>query len=635
MLKKLLILFICLQINSLVSFAQDTTHVRSHNETHLNWYGDFYQKAKFPSSDLKFKKIMLKLTIGCPTNGCSDWDYTVKVFARRKTGVDTANQPVYEYIEFARYITPYSGDRNFGFYRDFELDITDFRSVLTDSAEIGVKYEGYSDGFTISLDYSFIKGTPIREAYKVVPVYYGGFPYGDPNNSIENYIKPVNFQPDSTNDEVGIHILQTGHGFGGNEDCAEFCPKFNFIKVNGVQRYSNLVWKEDCGKNPLPAQPGTWLYDRANWCPGEMVRPYYHDLTAYVDGDTVNVFDMDMTPFTNNGNNSCSYNVAANLIYYRNRVAEHDLEVEDILAPSKKWGYSRFNPICSKPKVKVRNNGKLAIDGIDFQYGIQGSGNISNYKWNGTLAPYTSMEIELETPVFNDSTMFFVSAFPTNSGINDFDMINNSSSTEFSLVKILPQKFAIEFRANAAPTENYYEILDDAGNVVHYKDNFKTNTMHRDTIRFNPGCYTFILHDTDKDGLSFFANTDGLGSIRFRDMAGVYFQSFNANFGTEIRYQFIIDPNKVGINTNKEKASLKLYPNPASHKLYIENENGEAIQSVKISTLTGQFIHKYENLSADNNYELLLPKLAEGVYLFEIQTNNSIYTEKLYINNVR
>jgi hypothetical protein len=633
MLKKFFIIFIFLQLNSLISNSQEIVHVRSHNERHLNWYGDFYEKAKFPSADTSVKRITMKLTIGCPTNGCSDWDYTVKVFARRKIGLDTANKPIYEYIEFARYITPYSGDKNFGFYRDFELDVTDFRSVLTDSAEIGVKYEGYSDGFTISLDYYLHLGTPIREAYKVVPVYYGGFPYGDPANSIENYIKPFTFIPDSLTNEVGLHILQTGHGFGGNEDCAEFCPKYNFIKVNGTQRYSNLVWKDDCGSNPLFAQPGTWLYDRANWCPGEMVRPYYHDLTAFVNLDTANVVDMDMTPFTNNGNNSCSYNIAANLIYYKNRVATSDLILEDVLAPSNKWSYARFNPICSKPKVKVRNNGNVAINGITFQYGVKNTGNVSTYIWNGTLDAYKSIEIELENPIFGDSTQFNVTASPTDTGLTDYDMSNNSFVSKFNLVKILPPRFAIEFRANAVPSENYYEILDATGNVVHLKDNFKANTMHRDTISFTPGCYTFILHDLDKDGLSFFANSDGLGSIRFRNMAGTYFQSFNANFGTDIRYQFIIDPTKVGVNTIEEDKTIKLYPNPASDKLQIEFHGNEELKLIKLSTISGALIQVYENMTGIIENGLVLPKLSNGMYLIEIETNNHIFRQKLQINN--
>ncbi len=631
MFKNLLILLICLTTTSLVAQAGDTLHVRSHNETHLNWYGNFYQKAKFPDANISIKNIKLKLTIGCPTNGCSDWDYTVKVFARRPIGVDTANNKIYEYIEFARYITPYSGDRNFGFYRDFEIDISDFRSVLTDSAEIGVKYEGYSDGFTISLDYYFVKGTPIREAYKVVPVYYGGFPYGDPNNSIENYIKPFNFQPDSTADEVGIHILQTGHGFGGNEDCAEFCPKYNFIKVNGQQRYSNLVWKDDCGKNPLPAQPGTWLYDRANWCPGEMVRAYYHDLSAFVRFDSTNVFDLDMTPFTNVGNNSCSYNIAANLIYYKNRVANNDIVLEDILAPSKKWAHARFNPICSRPMVKVYNDGKNPINGIKVSYGTLLSSFRKEYVWNGTLAPYRSVDIELESIPLDNSSDFYAYVSTLDSNVVNFNDTNNYKSTAFDMVKILPPRFAIEFRANGAPQENYYEILDATGNVVHMKDNFKANTMHRDTISFSPGCYTFILHDLDKDGLSFFANSDGLGSIRFRNMSGAYFQSFNANFGTEVRYQFIIDPTQVGIQTEQEEFPISLYPNPAKDKLYIENIEETEIKSLRIISLTGQLIQEYAKLTGILENGIVLPEINNGMYIIEIETTSKVYRNKIQI----
>jgi hypothetical protein len=342
---------------------------------------------------------------------------------------------------------------------------------------------------------------------------------------------------------------------------------------------------------------------------------------------------MDMTPFTNNGNNSCSYNIAANLIYYKNRVATSDLILEDVLAPSNKWSYARFNPICSKPKVKVRNNGNVAINGITFQYGVKNTGNVSTYIWNGTLDAYKSIEIELENPIFGDSTQFNVTASPTDTGLTDYDMSNNSFVSKFNLVKILPPRFAIEFRANAVPSENYYEILDATGNVVHLKDNFKANTMHRDTISFTPGCYTFILHDLDKDGLSFFANSDGLGSIRFRNMAGTYFQSFNANFGTDIRYQFIIDPTKVGVNTIEEDKTIKLYPNPASDKLQIEFHGNEELKLIKLSTISGALIQVYENMTGIIENGLVLPKLSNGMYLIEIETNNHIFRQKLQINN--
>lgn len=634
MFKKLLIFLICLSSNAFLVSAQDTTHVRSHDATHLNWYGDFITKTKFPSADTSYKKILLKFTIGCPSIGCSDWDYTVKVYARRPIGVDTANKTIYEYIEFARYITPYSGDKSFGWFRDFEADITDFRSVLTDSVEIGIKYEGYSDGFTASLDYYFVKGTPIREAYKVVPVYYGGFPYGDPNNSIENYLKPFKFKPNDSTDRVGIHILQTGHGFGGNEDCAEFCPKYNFIKIDGVQRFSNLVWKDNCGLNPIYPQPGTWLYDRANWCPGEMVRPFYHDLSAFVGADSA-TFDLNMTPFTNVGNNSCSYNVAANLIYYRNVVASIDLSLEEILAPSKKWSNARFNPICGQPKIKVKNNGELPVVGLKIEYGFENTSDVKFFTWNETIAPYQTVEISLPPIGFTAGNVFYSTVKPLDSTWLDYDLYNNTSKTTYNLVKALPAKFGIEFRANAAPDENSYEIQDELGNIVFFKDGFKANTLHKDTVTLTSGCYTFIVYDSDKDGMNFFANSDGLGSIRFRDMGNIIFQSFNNNFGTEVRFNFTVDTNLTGINSIDKESNFKVYPNPATDMCFIENNSNEPIKRIKMFNLQGQLVREYDELTEKDIQELDLRGLNTSYYLIEIESTNGVYREKVMINGIK
>lgn len=634
MIKKLLIILICLSANTFLANAQDTTHVQSHNGTHLNWYGDFITKTKFPSTDSSYKKILLKFTIGCPSIGCSDWDYTVKVYARRPIGVDTANKTIYEYIEFARYITPYSGDKSAGWFRDFEADITDFRSVLKDSVEIGIKYEGYSDGFTASLDYYFVKGTPIREAYKVVPVYYGGFPYGDPQNSIENYLKPFKFKSNDTTDRVGIHIIQTGHGFGGNEDCAEFCPKYNFIKINGVQRYSNLVWKDNCGLNPIYPQPGTWLYDRANWCPGEMVRPFYHDLSPFVGSDST-TFDLNMTPFTNVGNNSCSYNVAANLIYYRNVVASVDLSLEEILAPSKKWSNARFNPICGQPKIKVKNNGDLPVIGLKIEYGFENTSAVQHFNWNETIAPFQTVEISLPPIGFAAGNVFYTTVQPLDSTWLDYDSYNNTSKTTYNLVKALPPRFGIEIRANAAPDENSYEIQDESGNIIFSKDGFKANTIQKDTVNLTSGCYTFILYDSDKDGMNFFANSDGVGSIRFRDMGNVIFQSFNNNFGTEVRFNFTVDTTLTGVNNIEKESLFKVYPNPASDKCFIENNSNENIQRIKIINVQGQIVREYDELSGKDLIELDLTGLSKSYYIFEIETTNSVYREKVIVNGIK
>ena len=86
-----LILIFSLLTLSFYTKASDTLEIRSHNNVRLNWYGDFYTKTKFPDANDQFKQILLKFTIGCPSIGCSDWDYTTKVFARRQIGTDTVS----------------------------------------------------------------------------------------------------------------------------------------------------------------------------------------------------------------------------------------------------------------------------------------------------------------------------------------------------------------------------------------------------------------------------------------------------------------------------------------------------------------------------------------------------------------
>ena len=713
------------------SAAGDTTIIRSHNGTHLNWYGNFFTKTKFPEIDSNYKQILLKFTIGCPSGGCSDWDYTTKVFARRKIGIDTVivktpnyklgaqnfdsiiyktsptyvtffsaqaggtdstismQQKIYsfldttnralktdsiniyiagywnyyfntsgvkidsiyvsgikliqtyfsktnynnkyEFIEFARYITPYAGDRNFGFFREFTTDITDYRSVLTDSVEIGVKYEGYSDGFTVSLDYIFIKGEPIREAYKVVPLYYGGFEYGNPNNSIEKYIKEVKLAVDSSTAEMGVIVLQTGHGFGGNENCAEFCEKYHYLKINGVQRFSSAIWKNDCGMNPLYPQPGTWLYDRANWCPGEMVRPIYYDISQYINaGDSLRL-DLDMQPFINQGNNSCSYNIATNVIFYRDRQSNFDLELQEIISPSADWQNSRFNPTCGKPIVKVRNNG-IDISGFVIEYGMSNSSSLQQYNYNGNLAMNESVVIDLD-PLLIQAGGDFIARVKTQGVLVDYNLTNNEKSVKVIKTSSLPNEFFIEFRTNNAANENEYELTNLDNSFWHYKSVFKNVTTHRDTVRLQKGCYTFLFRDFDKDGLSFFANNDGSGYVRFKNMSGTTIQTFRADFGTEIRFQFTVDSVLTGIENVQSSRDLgiQVFPNPSSTYCVIESISNNAIQKITIRSIDGKICHEIGQFSDPYRVELNTEQFDSGLYIFEIESTKGISREKVEI----
>ena len=78
------------------------------------------------------------------------------------------------------------------------FDVTDFAPLLTDSSLIRVHYDGWSSGFSATIDFNFIEGIPPRDVLSIenfAPV--GSYSY-------ESLADDQNFQPITKffNDEV-------------------------------------------------------------------------------------------------------------------------------------------------------------------------------------------------------------------------------------------------------------------------------------------------------------------------------------------------------------------------------------------------------------------------------------------------
>ncbi len=84
----------------------------------------------------------------------------------------------------------------------------------------------------------------------------------------------------------------SGHGGDSTNAAAEFLKKEFYYKVNGINIAKQAIWKDDCGCNPIQPQGGTWIYNRAGWCPGTVVNEYIYDLTPYIKGKKAKV-DID------------------------------------------------------------------------------------------------------------------------------------------------------------------------------------------------------------------------------------------------------------------------------------------------------------------------------------------------------
>ena len=163
---------------------------------------------------------------------------------------------LYNEYELGRMITPYAKFFPKNFKYTYVFDVTDYVSKLQDTVLIRMMYSGYSFGFTCTVDFEFIEGAPARDVLKIERVYKGYFPYGNVNNSIENYLTEKKFTKDDASKEVKLRLTVTGHGGESNEGCSEFCAKKFYLKLNKNQIVEQLVWKDNCGENAIINQGG-------------------------------------------------------------------------------------------------------------------------------------------------------------------------------------------------------------------------------------------------------------------------------------------------------------------------------------------------------------------------------------------
>ncbi|NOZ47340.1 MAG: T9SS type A sorting domain-containing protein [Chlorobi bacterium] len=731
--KKLLFpVLLALFANYSIANNGDTITVISHNHTHMNWYGAWDKWAEFPDNSTSYNKVLLHYTLGCPDNGCSDWDYTTMVDILEHTGkMDSSLQshsaftvngnspdsvffnnenhwvtfynentqttdslvadsliilvyesPVYpleysdslfvfvanyynyyyntngdiidsvyvshdslwynssfEYYkpfeiiqqhELGRVITPYGGYYNTSWEINYTFDVTDFAVLLHDSVEIRLFYSGWSDGFEATLKFEIIEGIPPRQVNRVQTLYNRWCPYGlDPD--IEYYLPTLKVKIADNTENAKISITATGHGFGGNENCAEFCAKKSFLNVNYQHQFTDLIWKNDCGMNPLFHQAGTWLYDRANWCPGTKATIITHEIMPYINpGDSI-LIDLSMESFTNNGNSNPGYQIAADLFEFGAPNYSLEASIEEIIAPNNDLRYNRKNTTCSRPIVVFKNNGTDTLKTITFNYFFKEDMQ-NSYEWNGNLAFLQTDTVILPTPDWpevNEEIEKFTVNITNINGTTDEVLYNNTLSSTFNMAPVYDNYVVMHLKTNHSANENYYELINAEGEVVHSDSAFEPNTLYIDTLRFPPGCYEFVLYDKGKNGLSFWANSEGTGYCKFyKDGTWNYYEQFNADFGTEIRHQFTYS-DEVLVNSNilKPEEKIIIQPNPSQGIFYVEG-NVTNIKTIKIFNINGKEIRPLINNKTD---EILidLSKQTDGIYLLNIQTNSGVINKKI------
>ncbi len=618
MLKKLLF-FLLLAAGMLagapkaLAAPNDTTRVIIFKKRALTYYGNYDTTATFPVAG-RYRKILLHYVLGryaCPAGSqyCGSWDYTTRVLLMPDT------------LELARVITPYASDwLSRGITHDYVLDVTDYATQLKGTKAMRFLYDGYSYGFTLTLYVEYIEGVPPHDALAVSKVYNGNFAFGKTADPIESHLSAKTVQPASGSGQTLLKSFITGHG-SDPDYCAEFCPKQYTLKVNGVQKAQDYLWRDNCGLNQIYPQTGTWVYDRSNWCPGNLVPPLYHDITSALGSTGTVDFDMQAYTASNQANASAIWIWQTQLISYSTPNYTNDAALDEIIAPTNNSDYARENPICDAPRVKLRNTGSATLTSATIMYRV-GTSPWRTYQWAGSLPFLSQTEVKLP-PVpadFAGQAIFKVYVTAPNAAA-DQNHYNDTLRARFNTVPVLPSGLTVRLVTNGDAGETTWNLADQTGAVVASRLNTAARTTYVDYLTLAPGCYTLTVDDAGCDGFAWWANTAaGNGTMRLQNTTtNAIISNLSGDFGCQYKMRFNV-AQVLGTTTAQALAVLDVFPNPSKDGQFTLDLNLPTRQDVQLEvrTITGQLVHSSALSQVQATTKTLdLHTLTPGVYLLE------------------
>lgn len=633
----------------------DSTWVQATNRRfdRGNGFGAYDTSVVFPSSATTYRKIYMVFTLGkypCPgydpnnpgdgpgqSGWCGDWDYTIENVLMTPSG-DT--------LELGRLITPYARQTwprtPLTWTNRYIFDVTDYYPVLKDSATMRVFYSGYSKGFRGDIKFLFIEGTPERDVMKVERIWHGSFTYGGATPISAKLPPLARTAPNGTvSAEVKLNI--SGHG-SDNNGCGEFCANSYSLSLDGNSLVTQPFFRTDCGLNELYPQSGTWVYSRANWCPGALIRTFSHQLTGITAASNYSL-GMSFPAYTSTSG-TASYTIDGAVIYYGGINHTLDAAIEDIVAPTSAEYHWRENPTATQPILTIRNSGSTPITNIQFSYGVEGKLPVT-FNWTGNLASLESKEIlfpalaQLRLPAGNYG--FYAKIVSVN-GAADDEPLNNEMHSTFAAADSWPADIQVQLKTNneasinnGAISQTAWKIEDAGGNVIFQKPDCPLNSVCNDTIHLAPGGYRFVVTDSAYLGyydvvaggaIGYMTGTGAstsfggsVGYLRVYDIPGGGFPLnlqgyYGGNFGAGFSQAFVVGEPVAVHPLSSNPGSMKAFPNPASKTLSVVVDRFQTTKGeLQLMDIMGRVVLQE---SYDHGIVLLdVSKLPAGAYMIQ------------------
>ena len=631
--------------NTLQASTGDTIRVMTHDTVLIqtdpggSGHTEYARWGVFPSAATKYSKVMLRMKFACPNlTGltCGEWDYLNWIYVRR-TGsqADTSKN-----VSIATFITPYGHYWPKTWNFEWMMDVTDYSLLLHDSVEIEYDHTGFEAsndrGWRVTLEFICIEGTPALEPVKIENLYNGSAGYGGTPSIDETFLteRSVTSAPDAH--LLRFRLNQTGHGNDSPDGCGEFCSKSRTIWWDSTFIEQDQVWRT-CGDNPLFPQYGTWLFDRANWCPGAPVRPSIYDWA--VEPNTPHKVNVDMESY--NGNGGGNYMFTSQVIHYKANNYQNDIELYDILTPNDRDESNRMSPICANPKVVIKNNGANTLTACEIKYGIEGD-NVYTYFWSGQLKSGQTREVDLPSMFYRHNAIsqtFTAWVDYPNGGADEYHW-NDTSRTHMTAPPLLDSTFIAIIKTTSAAQDTRWKIYDSNGNVVDSNDvsNYSGLAVYRDTVHLTTGCYELVLSDETGDGLDFnWVNGLGVGYFKLVKLNNQVIKNFTADFGNSHHYQFVVGTPDVdqptAVNEVPVDPFFEVYPNPTANLLKVDLALPvtETI-TVTVTNLTGERIAVQQHNNFSNGIlQFDFNTQPQGLYFVTVQSATQKLVKKVIV----
>ncbi len=497
---------------------------------------------KFPEENKRYEKVLMYYTLKCDDRTtldkypCGEWDYLTYVNIYKDT----------TFFEIGRYITPYGKRLDLGVDGfTWVQDVTDYQHLLKGDVDLSAG----NTAELLDLKFIFIEGIPARDVISVRNLWGGFSSYKYSDLSEDKALASITEDLDKKAKNFVVRSRISGHGHYGDRNCCEWVAKEHYLFINGEKCFNWTVWK-DCGNNPIYPQGGTWQFDRGGWCPGTFVDTYDHEITPYLTSKKEVEIDYGIEPHDKNTEEGKgNFVISKQLISYGAPNFKNEAAIVDIVAPSVKKMYNRFNPISVNPIVRIRNNGKQTLKTLEFKYGLEG-GELALYKWEGSLEFLETVDISLPKPSWKgvtESDKFRVEILKPN-GNKDQYLNNNVMLSQIEKPIVLPSSFRIQIKMQkyGRAKDNSYCIVDENGEEIYYADNFEDGSLVEKEINLSKGAYEFTFFDSKEDGIIKHWWRRGRGDVgedgnlEFVDKDGNLIYSFPCDFAEKVSLRFFV-----------------------------------------------------------------------------------------------